>query len=292
MSIPLIPYAESAHNPFVNLNAQLHKCPHFTDRFPTSAEPQAPHPGQYALNQKRVTEWIRMHPEEHRDLAQRVAIHMNYISYAQWCSALKESCAEFEKALKGKEYVLALQKHEGKKSSAWVAQHVLIYLSRKPLYVASIEQLAINKLYTTTLYVDDATYTGSQLSMAFLRLDKMLYKAHIYVIVPYATNCVVKAIEGYKKDNITLLSSRNLPTLEEHFSEDELLKIVSTYYKGMTSTIFQHKCPDAKSTISSIFLGRSLRIACDFKSKEHKPLLDLVDLPPPYIRKEHLEPTI
>jgi hypothetical protein len=243
----LIPFSQSIHTPFVSFKPSL--------GFPKNAEPKAPLLGQNALNLDNTKMWQEQHRGARYDLTSGADDCLTYIAYDEWYSALKETCADFEKKINKALYVIIIKDSDGEKSNPWVVQHALKFLSHQPTYIILSSQLKKLRNIDNLLIFDDASYSGSQFQKRVKSCEPNIN--NIYAATPFATSYARDKVE---KLNLTLLCHKLIDDLNVFLKKPKVSKIISGISIGTSVAVFQHKLADQWSIITSTLLGHALLI--------------------------------
>lgn len=237
-----------------------------------------------SIDYKKAGIWEDCHADSERENARRLTSALTCIKFTEFYQQLQETLLDFERKLayypkEERDYhLLTIEKTDN--STLWVANMTMPLLRKKPeamfpyteVYNYLIKYPKVNKL----LYVDDATYSGSQLSKVVRHINHYLAEkaphVTIYIAIPYMTSCLRKYIE---LDNVILCDHYQLPTLEE-----EGLSDFYNYpaFKCKTLTFFEHKVAVDYSCPASILLeGKTL--------SGNKGIKFIQTAPPPYKRE-------
>jgi GGDEF domain-containing protein/prophage maintenance system killer protein len=240
-----------------------------------------------APNQASLSQWVNAHRVISVDglafmAAQFVQKHISYIDFARFKNALQNAVSELFASLQQKPYVLISLPAEGEqKSDYWVQQLAFNNGENLPQGVVSadgiIAWLKVHPEVKDIVYMDDASYSGSQVSV---RLQTTLSDAFQYcpdcrfhVVIPFFTNAARERIQSSYKTQVVFYGQEEIPTLDELLVSE--YENTDTYqglkeqiinhlgydrntYDGLTLTYFQHKMPDGYSVLQVLSDGALL----------------------------------
>jgi hypothetical protein len=219
----------------------------------------------YDIDQKRLAEWIDLHPAgESHAAAALFAPLIQYVSFREWRTALAAAVAAFIRQVSTRpdhRYVLAVQ-HERTRSDYWVAQIVLRMIAAMggplPTSVGTLSLMRrkfdvppVSVAGERVLLVDDAMYSGMQMGIEVARACSF-GAAEINVVVGYTTQsalafvrevaeCDGKAVPG------RIWYGRIMPTIGEQIVDPANRARLSDQL-GVTlnqpTTYFQFNMPD------------------------------------------------
>lgn len=225
-----------------------------------------------SISQAHASLWVNMHPQMLRPLAKKLVDKILRIDFSTFSNQLRECTEGFNKFLrenKISEYIVVLP-HESGKSNDWVFSLALPHLIKLPAEVRldnNVENENDNNKNLTVLFVDDASYSGSQMKEmideVMPKISKNASSVRIFCIIPFVTNKAVQLIQ--RNHDVHFGSYQIIPKAKKFFTEDERQILtknnVNKYNDDDTRTVnwdeitlcyFQHKIPDYKSTFEVI----------------------------------------
>lgn len=232
-------------------------------------------------HRQNIEKWVAVHQQFDNEpvlahIAGKIGANINYIPFAAFLNQLSITINDFLKNFTPSEPFIICLPHKKQFKSKIKSQHWLIGIALQftdlPFPTAILETQDIpsflekNSNVRSILYLDDAGYSGSQLSEALIQLRKKLrekwQQTKLYLCIPFQTH---EMEIRFRKDlvdtnNIINLKSTILPTLDEILNAEEakyLMQEISTLI-GLSLTYFDHVFPDHYSTLFHLQDGNLL----------------------------------
>lgn len=223
------------------------------------------------LDPKAINDWIETHASipKIKDIAAKIAKHINYISFEQFLSQLQITIDHFNKIVT-EPYVLVVAGEVGK-SDHWVTSLALEQCGlRWPNTIIFSFQVTTylqeNSHIRNILLLDDASYSADHIITAFGKMigyspDSILTKEHyhVWIGIPFMTTHAAKKILTTQFfSDMQLLHHTKINMLTEILDEEEKNYLLSEFdYKcsHRTLTYFDHGYPDAFSTLPALEQG-------------------------------------
>lgn len=266
--------------------------------------------------QNWVEEFARQIPkkirQKYKDFAQLIVDNITHISQEQFEEQLQKSVKEFNIAIGDKPYVVVFfNKKDEPKSNEWVYYLSLekgLRPAKKIVYVSSASELQGRKFYdedgneiTDILYIDDAAYTGGQVSGNVYR-GFSGGRQTVHIVIPFMTkqsvdriNDLTKSRKGIPGINVQIYDHKMIETVAEIIKRtrksqnlsEEVISELSNYVnisetESGTLTYFDHKLPDYVSFLS--FRGKTL-LESPFIVIDKNGFIDLVISGEPFVTK-------
>ncbi|MFC3908726.1 hypothetical protein ACFORL_06505 [Legionella dresdenensis] len=231
-------------------------------------------------NQQR---WLEKHNNApiRQSIAKKIIDNINYISFATFLEQLKKVVAAFNSTC-NEPYVLWIgggyQKIQEGCSNLWVTSLALEHCQlRWPEAILAGTPALLTYLKANPkahiLYLDDASYTGTQLKNNFFDLlslvkDENQYQLNLYLGIPYLSSIAIASIESIKSrlnyfldNSITLLPHENIPLMMQLFTDEEKNYLTEHQYfraNDISLSYFQHRFPDEVSTFQNLITGSKI----------------------------------
>ncbi len=257
-----------------------------------------------SIDPVKADEYVNAHPESLRPMARFLVDNTTYINNFQFKKALGESVQKFKMEIGARPFVASLLGAQNgepgeQKSSGWVYD---VARSREiglpePAFINSgkaermgtaidaVTTLMKNERINDVVYIDDASYSGTQLVdwlnafMVMMKIEmdesgsanQKKRQVNVHLLVPFMTNAAKKNVEDMVRSfeskypgifKIQFYDVRQMETAEERLArvedvvERQILKnsIKKVYQENSLQkamSYFQHKVPDYKSVPSA-----------------------------------------
>ncbi|WP_068466954.1 hypothetical protein [Candidatus Protochlamydia phocaeensis] len=220
-----------------------------------------------APNSLKAELWIKEHPIDCQPAAKEIVAHTNHVSFETFQTHLRESIDDLNQRMQnGEKYVVAVREN---KSNKWILELSLPHLKQLPHEVVDIQNihsyLSKHSDIDRVVFMDDASYSGEQMSLFIQDNVPPSFKSEVSVVVPYLThfaeNNILKAAP-----NVQIMKHETMNTIEEEIKDPGVLKTISDMYfrvprhetkdRGVAShtlTIFDHKVADYLSTLEDVY---------------------------------------
>jgi hypothetical protein len=238
-------------------------CAAIMDRTVGSKVPRPQGDSQVKINPVALENWVAAHPPSLREAARTLGKSIRYVSQSEFEATLFQTMERYLREKASEDFVIIHYAVEGeKKSGAWVAELLSERFGRMKTHsildTQELTQLLNVNPSLRLLYVDDASYSGQQLSSAFHFLRMNLPRGslrRVDVLVAYAGLGSQEVMSKYPqipfyfgKDMANVWDAlRNIPAeligkakqiIETEGNQDQMF---------LPLYLFEHKAPDGLS---------------------------------------------
>ena len=247
------------------------------------------------IDRLEIEKWMSAHTGDYYTIASKIAHHIDYVSFESFINQLKLTFKDFFNQLnryssRNKSFCIVLPS-EYEKSNAWVVSLALKYnlLDYMPYTITDVDNLedifSDNLNQYNLLFIDDASYSGCQMHNEQLNyvsreigalFENEAHKVKYHLVIPYMTDRAIKTIQ--RTMDVYISAHQRIETISDKviFTEEELNILKANQVNNAPNTprdsaytfipneltlfYFQHKIPDAKSSLWGIFaLGRTIQ---------------------------------
>lgn len=239
----------------------------------------APNPSPYQFDKSSVDckNWIKamecLCGQEGGQVAKMIVDAVNFIPFGKLVEEMRKAIENFKKKIGDRKFYVT---YDRGKSTQWLTQKFAEYLPKGQFQVVDLStlknHLKPNDPIQDVVLLDDALYSGSQVSGTSNIIKQLCPTCHFHAIVPYSAEHGKKEVEKNRTSQfqVDVYSQNTLDTIEPALmrtkSDIPDVEKVQKFEKifgfprvtfDLAHTFFEHKVPDNKSVMDHFFRMRA-----------------------------------